>query len=594
MEDVLINTVAPHLSVRNDRKIDEEELLQMLWSACKNGYLLQSRLAEILNRNRVDWRNSFHVSTIAQLIEKMSFLSVKRLEPEPGKYVNWVSISHNKGISPVSTAKATPYLSDELKEELHVALRRECETEGRINLAQVIPLLSEKYPDLAARLPNVKLKSLLLECDFVELEGGPMPPLYMRVTDAERSPESQDATPSADTQDGTPCAEGADNLPAQQGESPTLAPTEPKKKQPLIARSNPFAVYPRTKLIVEHALPDSKISEIRPAEAMKRYSMLSLAGHMDSMDLEIVYWVSNMQYSKTSFLMDLIKGGFIETPPGKEISQDKLTKRLMRLYETGFLQFFRLCSMTESGDIDSIANFRLLMISPYAHTQLRSIGRQSYFTPFMIMENSETIRRKLSVNQWFTKFALHFRDFTKYYLGEVATAQIAAANSARSNLIVDYRGIPLFVTSIRRGLLRDMEIRSGDFAFWIERITNVLKNCSTLYIGDQLVQFVKRPMIVFLCEDSEHCDAVYRELRDIAAAIKDTTILQCAWFAEDIDIFNGFLTAHYQIQEDGTHVPVSISEFLEVEMNADASEEAENDQYAEISRAEDLHEIGTD
>lgn len=542
----------------------EEFLFRVLWSASENGYILQSEIQQVLERNQIDWKNIYQVSSIPMLVEKMDFLSLRQLESTPEHYVNWVSISHEKKPSSTITVETSkPVLTDKLKEQIRQVLTELYQRNGKIDLSTIIPYLREKYPEIADRLPRLKLKTILLDCEFVKFEGGPMPPVYVHILGVETAFEQKYQ------EDMTVALKGCDALPGELAKTQSTVPLPETviAKTKTLATKNPFALVPNTKLIAGHNLPDIKIPKIETGDAMRRFFAHSRLGRLDCMDLEIVYWISNMQYAKSSILNDLISGGLIPTQPRGQMNRNKLNVRIIRLYKDGLIDIYYLCSVNKEGNITGRSAHRLLMITPQGRTHLRAIGRRSDFDYFMALDNIEMILNKLSINQWFAKFILHFKAFSNYYLNTVATARIAEANAARIGLIMDYGGIPVFVSAVRRGMLHEMDIKSGDFAFWIQRVSNLLKNYQNLYIENKSISFVKQPIVIFIGEDAEHCAEIFQQLCDIAAAINDKTLLDMAWFTEDIDIYNQFLYAHYRFDSQGNHISASINEHLEEEIN---------------------------
>lgn len=517
------------------------------------------------------------------LVEKMDFLSLRKLEPTPDHYVNWVSISHEKNpSSTITIERSKPVLTDTLKEQLRQVLTELYQRNGKIDLSTIIPYLREKHPEIAGRLPQLKLKTILLDCEFVKFEGGPMPPVYVHILGVEGAFERKHR------EDITVVLRDCNVLPGELAkiQNAVTLPEEVIAKTKTLAMKNPFTLVPNTKLIAGYNLPDTKIPKIETSDAMRRFFAHSRLGLLDYMDLEIVYWISNMQYAKSSILNDLISAGLIPTPTGRQVNRNKLNVRIIRLYKDGLIDFYYLCSVNKEGNITGRSAHRLLMITPQGRTHLRAIGRRSDFDYFMSLDNIETILNKLSINQWLAKFVLHFKAFSNYYLNTVATARIAEANAARIRLIMDYGGIPVFVSAIRRGMLHEMDIQSGDFAFWIQRVSNLLKNYQNLYIENKRVSFVKQPIVIFIGEDAEHCAEIFKQLCDVAVAINDKTLLDMAWFAEDIDIYNQFLYAHYRFDSQGNHISASINEHLEEKINDSIQVQA--DFISEESIEEDI------
>lgn len=571
--------------IKEENITDEEYLFQVLWSASENGYILQSRIRQILEQNRIDWKNIYHVDKISKLIEKSPFMSVRQLEPVPEHYVKWVIISYEKDPEPVIIKNDSgQLLTDEVKEELHDILTNLYEQNGKVDLSTIIPYLKEKYPQTFQKLPKIKLKAILQSCDFIGFEGGPNPPVYVHVLDAVLETEHKTGEPKIEngieereiafetfhktiSEEENPMANASENLPA---------------------KNNPFSLRKNTKLILEQNIPDSKLPKITVEQSMKNYLLMSTLGHLDSMDLEIVYWISNLQYAKSTFLYDLIIGGFIEIPVGKNISKDKLSTRLMRLYKVKLIDFYKLCSVDEKGIITNKSSHRILMVTAYGRTQLRTIGRKSNYEFFMALDNIEKILNKLSVNQWFTKYITVFKS-TFYYLDIIITAKIAEANAARIPLVINMNGVPVFVKAYKRGNLYNQDIRSGEFTFWLQRVSNLLDNYSKLYINNKYVEFRKKPKLVFICEDLEHCEEVYHHFLDAVSEMENQVLFENLWFAQDLDIYNDFLHAHFRFDIEGGRIPEDIAEFLEAEIigNQEKEPEAGNEQITD----EDEHAL---
>lgn len=562
---------------------DEDRLFRILWNASDNGYILQSKIRDILDRNWIDWKNTYRVSRISELVKKMDFLSPKRLEASPEHFVDWVAISYEKEPEPVVVARETAQiLSDELKKELYDILAEEYHTNGKIVLSGVIPYLSKEHPDILEKFPKIKLKRILQSCEFVRFEGGPMPPIYIHIQDGASGPDSkeEDVLPAPREEEDVGCAPGENeqSFSGSEEQSESLEPAGLSAKKIMEynhpAKRNPFIFVPNTKLISEQNIPDSKLPKISANESRRRFLSMASLGQLDSMDLELLYWISTLQYSKSTFLYDLIIGGFIEVPAGKSIDKDKLSTRLMRLYKVNLVGFYKLCTVDEDGTIVNKAEHRILMITAYGRTQLRMIGRQSDFDFFMALDNVEKILNRLSVNQWFTKFITISGDVS-YYLDGIVTAKIAEANAARIPLIIARNGVAVFVKAFKRGSLFEQDIRSGEFAFWIRRVGNLLENYGELYIREHQVSFRKKPKLIFICEDSEQCREIYERLLEAVAQIGNRTILDSLWFAEDIEVYNQFLHAHFSFDREGEKVPERIDEFLGVECSERMEEEPE-------------------
>lgn len=580
---------------------DQERLFRILWDASDNGYILQSQIRGILEKNHIDWKKKYNVQRISELIEKMEFMSARRLETKPEHFVDWVTISYEKDPeSQVSTDKNGVNLPDDVKKELYEALNRKYKAEGKINLAEVIPYMQEEFPHLMGKLPKVKLKVILKSCDFVTFEGGPMPPIYIHISETDleqeeireiqpQNDEDQEKRWDSNQPEEDQQTELCQANLAQKKQEDFIEVQENTNKDRIekdfhLAHNNPFTYIENTKLLLESRIPGGNLPSVNSDVAMKKLLILASSGHLDSMDLELVYWISNLQYAKSTFLYDLIIGGFIPIPPGKKISKDKLNKRLLRLYQLKLIEFYRLCSVNEEGVITNKANHRILMLTGYGRTQLKMIGRQSTFDYFMPLDNIEKILGKLSVNQWFTKFIIRFKD-AFYFFDTVLTATIAEANAARISLIINKEGIPIFVRAFKRGNFHNDSVRSGEFDFWIKRVSSLLENYRELYINSMQVEYKKTPKVIFICEDLNHCYEIYQQIKDATERIGNAVVLRHLWFAEDLNIYNDFLHAHFYFNDRGDMLQANLEEFLEVK--ADEAIDSEPENFMEQSVEED-------
>lgn len=567
--------------VKEEKMADEERLFRVLWNASDNGYILQAKIRRILEQNQIDWKNIYHVKKISELVDKVNFMLPRKLKSSPEHYVDWVVITYEKDPKPIILEKESDQiLSDDVKSELYAVLADEYSRNGKIVLSSVIPYLSKEHSEILKKFPKIKLKRILQSCDFVRFEGGPMPPIYIHIQiKNEVSNWQENSSTLFETHDDVRPAIFEESFDLVESVKPSVKEIE---KYDCLAKNNPFVFVPNTKLIQEQNIPNSTLPKITINEAMKRFQSMASLGHLDSMDLEIVYWVSKLQYSKSTFLYDLIVGGVIEVPAGKNIDKDKLNTRLMRLYKVNLIGFYKLCSVDEDGSIVSMASHRILMITTYGRTQLRMIGRQSDFDFFMALDNIEKILNKLSINQWFAKFITIFKD-AFYYLNVVVTAKIVEANAARIPLIVVRDGIPIFATACKRGILFNQDICSGEFAFWMKRVSNLMDNYNELYIGEHQVRFREKPKLIFICEDSEHCVEIYEEVLEAISKIGTSSVLDSLWFAEDVNVYNDFLHAHYSFDYSGKQIPEKIDQFLGIEISRKIGKNAdfENEQSPE-------------
>ena len=267
--------------IKEEDITDEEYLFQVLWSASENGYILQSRIRQILEQNQIDWKNIYHVDKISKLIEKSPFMSVRQLEPTPEHYVKWVVISYEKDPEPVIIKNDSgQLLTDEVKEELHDILTNLYEQNGKVDLSTIIPYLKEKYPQTFQKLPKIKLKVILQSCDFIGFEGGPNPPVYVHVLDAVSETEHKTGEPKIEN-----------GIEEQEIVSEIFHKTISEEENPMAnvsenlpAKNNPFSLRKNTKLILEQNIPDSKLPKITVEQSMKNYLLMSTLGHLRAVD----------------------------------------------------------------------------------------------------------------------------------------------------------------------------------------------------------------------------------------------------------------------------------------------------------------------
>ncbi len=553
----------------------QQKLFRILWDASDNGYILQSRITPILKEYNFDWKQLFQADSVTELVQKMDFLKIKKLEPKPDTFVNWIVVSTQKEISPiVENTDNKVELSEEILENIHKILYESSKSNrGNMLMSAVVPALQKSDPDLFSVLPKTKISIILKACDFVEQyviqndENNIQ--VWIRVfpilgqldeTCSDENPKIADEIQNDIIQEI--CTEkkndAFDNK--QKGN-----PQKDETGKIITALNNPFQYIPNSVFWPEHRVVEKGVGVRDNNSAVKNFGIALRSGNVGRFELDVLSWITKLVYVKNTMILDLIKGGYIKNPGTFSITLSKIGEKLLRMHKYNLVDIYRLASIDDEGNINSKSIHRIYTITNYGHNQLKDIGRESAFNPFVVLQDADTIKQRLSLNQWLIKWITCFSKYiNRYLLNKVLVAKIPMLYAARINAVVECNYQPVFAMPIRRGNDWNHARKSGEFSNKFQRITNLILHYTDIYYDNQNAEFVKKPVFVIIGEDIEHCIEIFHEIKNFICVSSEHDILVEIWFCYDLDVYNNFESSHFTFDKLDTCIPINMYKKLDI------------------------------
>lgn len=552
-----------------------QKLFRILWDASDNGYILQSRIPSILQRYDFDWQQLFQVATVTELVQRMDFLKIKKLEPKPNTFVNWVVVSTQKEISPiVENTENRIELSEEILAGIYKILYESSKDNGgNMLMSEVVPALQKGNPDLFDALPKTKISIILEACDFVEQyiirndETNIQIWIHIRLIQG-RMDETwcDDSLKIADEFQNDViqeiCPEDENSVSANKQKN---SPQKDETGKVIVAQNNPFQYIPNSVFWPEHRVVQNGVGVRDNNLAVKNLGIALRSGNVGRFELDVLSWITKLVYVKNTMVLDLIRGGYIKAPSTFNITLQKVGDKLLRMYKYNLVDIYRLASIDDDGRISSKSMHRIYTITNYGHNQLKDIGRESAYNPFVVLQDADTIKQRLSLNQWLIKWITCFSEYiNRYLLNKVLVAKIPMLYAARINAIVECNFQPVFAMPVRRGNDWNYARKSGEFSNKIQRIKNLILHYTDIFYDNQNAEFVKKPVFTIIGEDIEHCREIFHEIEKFIDVPGKQGMLAEIWFCCDLDVYNNFVYSHFTFDESETYIPVNLYEKLDI------------------------------
>lgn len=532
---------------REELEEPQKRLFSILWNASDNGYILQSRITPILKEYNFDWKKLFQVSTVTELVQRMDFLKIKKFEPKPNTFVNWIVVSTQKGISPMVESIDTKIkLPEEISSGIHKILYENSKSnKGDMLMSEVVPVLQRNAPDLFCALPKTKISIILKACDFVEqfvIQNDEIniqvwihiAPLQGQSVETQNNNQnSTDETQNDDTQKDLKKDEINESTNKLKNSS-----LKDETGKVITALNNPFQYVPNSVFWPEHRVVKNGVEVRNNILAVKSLGMALRSGNVGRFELDVLSWITQLIYVKNTMIVDLIRGGYIKAPSTFRVTLTKVGNKLLKMYKYNLIDIYRLASIDDEGNITSKSIHRVYTITNYGHNQLKDIGRESVFNPFVVLQDADIIKQRLSLNQWLIKWITWFPKYiNRYFLNKVLVAKVPVQYGARINAVVECNCQPIFALSIRRGDDWDNLRKSGEFNNKVQRIINLILHYSDIFYDNQNADFIKKPILVFIGEDNLHCNEIFQEIKKYIYVSGEHKILVNIWFCCDLDVY---------------------------------------------------------
>ncbi|WP_297125551.1 NACHT domain-containing NTPase [uncultured Eubacterium sp.] len=255
-------------------------------------------------------------------------------------------------------------------------------------------------------------------------------------------------------------------------------------------------------------------------------------------DYSILEWISRLNYATSVMIFNLMEAGIIQIPGTDEYkySKERVSKRIAQTLNSSYRLLFR--SIFSKDDITY--GPAIYTLSKYGVKIVEiMIGENTFY------HNSEIkplyIQRKLSLNNWFCSMLNYFRDSIDvqgYGLDNTFESTNSSAAKAVVHAYININGQPVFAESYRNATTDYYKCTEK-----VQRLCILASDYSNLTINSENVQMKKKPIIVVVGENKEHC----KVLNELIGRIKtDTKII----YAIDEPIENDIENAHFEFVDD--------------------------------------------
>lgn len=587
----------------------KSEIFRILWSNSENGTLLRSQVVPLLAQRQIDWKAELQASNLNELFEKLNFVTCRRLETKPGKFVDWVILSSLKEGN-IKHVKEVDYkITEQTLSVLHRILQEKTrKSQGDMLVSEIVPYLRNNYPELAELLKDKKISVILQKCSFarpyiIQRDNGFIQNWVHISQIDENIGEKNFEIRREDEENGfkTNVEAGFDDILFQQDKevqtSQELSYSENEKKtirfnddrdeigRAKTASTNPFRYYPNSVLRTEAEVEKDKkikdgVKEYRSKyiRDIKTSSILfdnaCKKGVFGEHEMDVLTWISMLQYSQKTILLDLILGKQITPSFRFKLTANKVGDNLFRLYKYNLINIYRVCSLDDDRQIVEKTPQRIYTISAYGHTLLRDIGRASSYNRFSAFQDGNVVKQILSINQWGAKWmSLSEENDIHMLMNKIITVKLDSRNVAKINVIIEFNGQPFFAQSLRRNPEWGIAYLRKDNIEKIERIINVIQNFEDAYYDNRMASFNKKPILVLVCEDEEHCKEVFELLKCYLFKKNDESTIS-VWFTFDLQVYNDFYHAHFTYDFKANKIDVDLSQYgklkpIGIEMDSD-------------------------
>ncbi len=246
---------------------------------------------------------------------------------------------------------------------------------------------------------------------------------------------------------------------------------------------------------------------------------------LEATDFSILEWVNRLVYATPDMIKELVEAGLIEKPVGFS----DVTKRASKVLHRSF-KFLYQSRFSENGIKRNVPIYTVnypygeILLEHIIHEDLNnplgsSLEEEAVFkrTHRRIMEEHlsvldygkvKAIRAQMALNQWFTMTARRYKDkINDYSLDLVFDTDNHFNGRARIHCHIILNGQPFFV----------QEYRMGDqIGNKVERMCIIATHYrSAVRYGKQLDELKRKPVIVIVGENFEHCKELENKVREI-------------------------------------------------------------------------------
>lgn len=258
-------------------------------------------------------------------------------------------------------------------------------------------------------------------------------------------------------------------------------------------------------------------------------------------EIELVDWISRLEYSSNTMIMDLVMSGYILKGAREAITAKKMADVVNRLYKYDLIVVSRFTCVDDEGEAlneGKQSMYRIQTLGITGYNMLKALGRHpARRNPFGVLADGNTVKRHLSANQWLIYWLSHYSrdDIEDYSINTVINMRGEYWIGARIYAEVSLGTISLVAEPVRRCEDFEKDDFINELREKLLRYIDIFGNPDLLYNDRrEQVVFSTRPVLNYICEDDEH---MYEIARSVSNLVKEHPE-QEVWFTTDIRIFN--------------------------------------------------------
>ncbi len=290
--------------------------------------------------------------------------------------------------------------------------------------------------------------------------------------------------------------------------------------------------------------PIKNENPVRKAEAILKGIVDSMSkGFIGSFEINLLYWIAQLRFSNKAMLTKLMEGGFIDRSKTVNTNLDKLMdKKLDLLINHEMIMRVRFQSLDESGQNTISRGIPIYIMNKAGNTTLKELGlTDAKYNAFDIVQDGNTVKRILAVNQWLIFMLVHFPEIgDNFELANIFNLMTDEHASARFFGSVVCNGETLVGEAIRRVEDFEKHALKNSVSEKCARLIRMFAKFNEIYItrskgGRDKFVIPRRPILIYICEDDAHISEVREE---ILSEVINENPEQQIYFTTDLKIFN--------------------------------------------------------
>lgn len=297
---------------------------------------------------------------------------------------------------------------------------------------------------------------------------------------------------------------------------------------------------------------DSPQNTIEEKILWKKIDFAGINRQITSSDISILSWIGKLGYATGKNIYALLKAGIIEKSPNYVFNEAKVKNRLSHT----FAKAFQLVDVYKFSDTKSDREYRsnIYMVSSFGNKVLKSLNLYNLNNVLVLkLQDIATIKKTMAQNQWFCAMVEKYREILDFYsIDVIMDTENSIEGRANVKIYVNIAEQPIFAEAFRRVPKWDNDINIQECYNKIQRVCLLSNDYENVTINLRNAGMKKRPIIVIIGENEEHCRELYEVFKEIKTEAKIV-------YTYDILVSNDIRSAHFEFV-DGNIVPFDFFE----------------------------------